>query len=70
MRRTSAATSSRRGRGEAREYYGLQYSRRLPSGSPAESSDRGDDDNAMTRSEEELQVGDSRVRRLLRAWFV
>ena len=38
------------------EYYGLQYSRRSPNGSPADRSDRGDDNNAMTRSEEELQV--------------
>ena len=29
----------------------------MPNGSPLDRSDRGDDDNAMTRSEEELQVG-------------
>jgi uncharacterized protein (TIGR02271 family) len=39
------------------EYYGLRYSRRSPNGSPAGSSERGTDDDAMTRSEEELQVG-------------
>ena len=40
------------------EYYGLQYSRRSPNGSPTtEVADRGGDDTAMTRSEEELQVG-------------
>ncbi len=33
------------------EYYGLQYSRRSPNGSPADRSDRADDDTAMTRSE-------------------
>jgi uncharacterized protein (TIGR02271 family) len=39
------------------EYYGLRYSRRAPNGSPAGSSERGTDDDAMTRLEEELQVG-------------
>jgi uncharacterized protein (TIGR02271 family) len=39
------------------EYYGLQYSRRSPNGAPTAGSDRGGDDTAMTRSEEELQVG-------------
>ena len=38
------------------EYYGLQYSR-LPKGSPTAGTDPGDDDAAMTRSEEELSVG-------------
>jgi uncharacterized protein (TIGR02271 family) len=39
------------------KYSGLQYSGRSPNGAPADRSDRGGDDTAMTRSEEELQVG-------------
>ena len=39
------------------EYYDLQYSRRSPNGSPTTGSDQRGDDAAMTRSEEELQVG-------------
>jgi uncharacterized protein (TIGR02271 family) len=45
------------------EYYGLRYSRRSPDGSPTADAratavgDRDGDDTAMTRSEEELQVG-------------
>jgi uncharacterized protein (TIGR02271 family) len=42
------------------EYYGLQYSGRSPNGTPNAGPDRGGDDGAMTRSEEELQVGSVR----------